>query len=93
LASLQTSVVVDVVIAMDTSELDLSRFSVIDEVVKSTDALYKIRDLIEQKFTSSLKLRKDAVKELLIVTDDDSAMPASEFASYLQSKVTVLGKF
>jgi hypothetical protein len=134
LASLQTSVVVDVIIAMDTSgsmndekkmmeqsldkflksfsetpgvdhqvfmigsnfsfpKFDPARFSQINQFVNSNDALLRIQDFMNGKYKSSLQLRAEAVKEFLIVTDDNSSLPASSFVNFLDSRVAEHGAF
>ncbi len=78
----------------DFPDLDKNRFDHIDQHVSSTDALFKLKDFIDGDYDSDLELRKDTVKELLVVTDDNSEnFSASDFKDYLKSKEDKYGKF
>ncbi len=74
-------------------ELDPNRFEHIEQHVDSNTALRRIRDFINGRYDTNLKLRENTVKEILVVTDDDSNLSANDFKNFLASKEAEYGQF
>ncbi len=65
---------------------DLPNFSTVNARINSTDALYKFLDIVDGDISLDLPLRADAPKEVIVVTDDNSALSATAFLDQLSAR-------
>lgn len=70
---------------------DPEKFSLVNTNVGSRNALEIFTRFVDNPDPNALQLRKDATKEIVVVSDDDSRMGSSQFVNYLDANKEKIG--
>ncbi|MEZ4742715.1 MAG: hypothetical protein R3B45_09745 [Bdellovibrionota bacterium] len=62
------------------------RYEIVDRLVDSHDALSVLKDFLQNPNLNRLKLRPEAVKEVVIVSDDNADMHPRDFEAWIRGQ-------